>query len=701
MILLAPAPLSRLRSRLPSLAAVLAAASLASACTTVDGDGEDDEGSLEQSLVQEGTPQAAAILAIANQQTFQVLDVDVALDSRAATSIVNHRPFATIAALDAAPYIGPKAFDLLLAYAVAQGQVEPGGNTVVYGYEEGSRNARSILKIANLLTLQQLDGDVGLDHRAAEGIAAVRPLHTLTELAAVSYVGQTAFNDLLAYAVGHGLESMWPLPPLAGIGDAPIIVVPGADIPSQYVDATKSYVARRRIARLGEAGALDSIARSVAERVDGVLGNQPADGFIDLRELVTFEQPEFLNLLYPDERARFPLLYQRLEVATTARVDLRFSDLPALTLETYLAPPAGLVIPAQITITTLPSQRQQAASRLQLIFNSDGNAATISLADLDGVDDNPDIFTPQELDDFDAIRAIFQERATSNPTARIRIPTPGTFTEQKAIGALTATRTSTVAVIENRRRRYDSWSGSYYWTGDLAVTRTLAFTMSAPTTAYAILVDEATSQERVVAFPNSYVVAPAGNYIVELWNNGQRTAAGRVTLSELQGSTAPVATLPIDDFFDTTIETLGGQPLYRNVYSTTANQNGFQYEATWRFAVQAASNPPNTNTSALSETATPATTLPVGRYTIEVTGVGPVSLDLYPTGAVWSGLGSSTATRLRFGMISTERVLTGSLIIGNSGYVVTFRPSANELRVATTGGAAILNRTLTALDRVQ
>jgi hypothetical protein len=70
--------------------------------------------------------EGAAVLDLANTASLSVLDVDVGLDVRAARGIVDRRPLADLAALDAVPYVGPVAFDRLLAYAYAHDRVEDG-----------------------------------------------------------------------------------------------------------------------------------------------------------------------------------------------------------------------------------------------------------------------------------------------------------------------------------------------------------------------------------------------------------------------------------------------------------------------------------------------------------------------------------------------------------------------------------------------
>jgi cysteine-rich repeat protein len=164
--------------------------------------------------VAEGSVDARAILAVANQATLAQLDDDAALDSRSARNIVAGRPYASLAALDAVPYVTDKVFQKLLAYANAQGAGEPGGppyqdTPLVQGIREGSYEAFGVLRAANESTLEQLDADAGLDVRAAKAIfhghEANGNYASLAALDAVPYVGRTTFDDLLAYARARNL----------------------------------------------------------------------------------------------------------------------------------------------------------------------------------------------------------------------------------------------------------------------------------------------------------------------------------------------------------------------------------------------------------------------------------------------------------------------------------------------------------------
>lgn len=80
---------------------------------------------------------------------------------------------------------------------------------------EGSPEALGVLAVVNTLSTDTLDGEVGLDSRAAKNITSHRdgatgsssdddPFDTLAELDAVPYVGPVAFGKLLDYARAHG-----------------------------------------------------------------------------------------------------------------------------------------------------------------------------------------------------------------------------------------------------------------------------------------------------------------------------------------------------------------------------------------------------------------------------------------------------------------------------------------------------------------
>lgn len=187
----------------------------ATACTApVD----DVEGGSAARVVDEGSAEAAGILALLNDAgtTEVVLDVDAGLDSRAARGLIHHRngpdrfygtadddAFDTIAEVDSVYYVGDSAITLLLIHADVGGWIP--SETDVIGVFEGVEftveESAWTLQLANEATEQDLDDTVALDARAARGIVAARPIDTMDELAAASYVGASAMQRLKAAAL--------------------------------------------------------------------------------------------------------------------------------------------------------------------------------------------------------------------------------------------------------------------------------------------------------------------------------------------------------------------------------------------------------------------------------------------------------------------------------------------------------------------
>jgi endonuclease/exonuclease/phosphatase family metal-dependent hydrolase len=106
---------------------------------------------------------------------------------------------------------------LFLAASACSGPVEteesssvsPGGKAdSIHGIEEGTPEARAIVRLANTASFEVLDQDVRLDRRAAQNIVDGRSqggYETLAELDAISFVGPSAFGKMLTYVIDHGL----------------------------------------------------------------------------------------------------------------------------------------------------------------------------------------------------------------------------------------------------------------------------------------------------------------------------------------------------------------------------------------------------------------------------------------------------------------------------------------------------------------
>lgn len=169
---------------------------LASACANDAADTLADAADLDAEAATAltlDTSETRKILALANTASFEELDEDVALDVRAAENIVEQRPFATLAELDAVSYVGPSALAKMRDYTDAH-------PAFVHGIEEGSALAAAMLSLANTASETELDVDVALDSRGAANIVSARetdgPFLTLEQLDDVSYVAATAFEKL-------------------------------------------------------------------------------------------------------------------------------------------------------------------------------------------------------------------------------------------------------------------------------------------------------------------------------------------------------------------------------------------------------------------------------------------------------------------------------------------------------------------------
>ena len=162
----------------------------------------------------EGTPEAIGVLRFLNGPAADLttLDVDAALDARAARNIVGHvrgpdgalgtgddQLLASIAELDAIPYVGPAAIDRLVAYVDSIGGVP---RIELEGVLLTDAEAAAILAAANGASQAELDDEAALDARAARNLVAARPLADLDAVGEVAYVGAAAIERLRRWAPG-------------------------------------------------------------------------------------------------------------------------------------------------------------------------------------------------------------------------------------------------------------------------------------------------------------------------------------------------------------------------------------------------------------------------------------------------------------------------------------------------------------------
>lgn len=229
---------------------VILLATLAGVAAGACRDGEPGFGQIEGMSTELLTEaEKDAVLEVVNTASVEELDVDAALDKRAAENIVLHRdgpdallgtadddPFDSLGELDAVPHVGPATITRLVAYAQSLGLIEEGEEDLT------PTQVAAILGVANTASLEALDVDVGLDKRAAENIVLHRigpdglagtgdddPFETLAELDGVPYVGESALAKLLTYA-----ETLPPAP-------APCLIISEYLESNQNVDAIELF----------------------------------------------------------------------------------------------------------------------------------------------------------------------------------------------------------------------------------------------------------------------------------------------------------------------------------------------------------------------------------------------------------------------------------------------------------------------------
>jgi len=243
-----------------STTALLASLVLVSSCvlspTTSDG--------VAGFALTEGTPEALGVIAFLNDEatSFELLDDEVGLDRRAAQNLVAHRDgpdgvvgtadddlFDRVAEIDAISWVGPTALRRILEHAEANGWVAEDEDYLgsFDGVAFSPEEAEATLDLANRGARELLDDEVGLDRRAVEAIVEARPIETMEELAALSYVGPSALDKMKQYALDNGYGSddsppdSWPPPQVS-----PSLLVEEARVAGSSSEHFDRMVALRR-----------------------------------------------------------------------------------------------------------------------------------------------------------------------------------------------------------------------------------------------------------------------------------------------------------------------------------------------------------------------------------------------------------------------------------------------------------------------
>ncbi|HEX5061967.1 MAG TPA: hypothetical protein VFV99_21510 [Kofleriaceae bacterium] len=427
----------------------------------------------------------------------------------------------------------------------------------------------------------------------------------------------------LASACSTSDDVWYPPGSEGGKADA-FTTIKGSDIPSQYVSASKSYLIARRIDSLKTAGALDMVEAPLADRIDGIIANMPDDGKLHLAELVRMEDPAIFDSLFAAEAAALPKMWAKMEAPSTNDLvtgpDVGFGVLD------MASPPGPAVPPASLAISSLATtDLQNAATRLQNVYNADNNTSTVQIADLDSGVANPGAFTQAEVTAFGTIKAVFREKAVAVADATLVLSAgPGPFSSNATLGPI-GLQISGTTRIEEERNHYSS-------------TLTLRLTAIQNQTAMAtlpqgaqVLVINKDSANEVVFGSGAVPSLVAGPHVVEVWNGGQRVFVTNAVLP----ATTKEQRIDLTDKLDYTVTTALA-PLVRNVVSAT--YTGSQFNAKFSYDKTAVQPMVAPNATALQRVATPKVNIPVGRYTFSNV---QTQLLVFPNDVLWIQRGNA------------------------------------------------------------
>jgi hypothetical protein len=160
-----------------------------------------------------GTPEAIGLLDFLNDPATDavLLDIDVALDRRAAGNLMAHRNggdgvfgtsdddlFSSVREVDDVRWVGPRSIERIVEFASVIGFVPAG--TDYLGTWDGVDftviEADSTIHFVNTSTEDELDYDLGLNARAVESILEAGELRSVAQLADLYYVGGSALRTL-------------------------------------------------------------------------------------------------------------------------------------------------------------------------------------------------------------------------------------------------------------------------------------------------------------------------------------------------------------------------------------------------------------------------------------------------------------------------------------------------------------------------
>jgi hypothetical protein len=485
-------------------------------------------------------------------------------------------------------------------------------------------------------------------------------------------------------------------PELLSSSDA-IATLSGEDIPSEYADEDATYLHDRKIAALREVGAIADASDSLAARADGIIDALPADGRLDVEELVRMEEPPYVDALFPEERAALPQLWALMEVPAVAPVQFAFDPLPRLEIEDRTIDPTGLDYPV-LSVEEFPAEVHNALRRVQRLHDHDGNDTTVAREDLMGALDSPGPFSAEELQQVEAALALQHERATSPLSAITAVTAPGVSESETTLDGLTLARLTEITLREERE--FEDRNGSNY-------RYRVAIELAASTTTHPVLADEQrlllvhTGLANDHAYEDDRSTTEPGLHLVETYEDGVRVD---VMWAELPSLGPATSSIDLSDRAGHRFEALDGTPLHQNLRDvgyewrpSTDLRSRTYAEYTWDDAVE-----PSTEdtTDRLGETRLPFSTLPPGRYATSHPDGGELFLDVFPEGAFRMVYGDTSAWARPGGEVETSALRAYRLRAPLGDQEVTFATQDGTLSV-NMAVRVVHAATLVPADRIQ
>ena len=479
----------------------------------------------------------------------------------------------------------------------------------------------------------------------------------------------------LLAACGTDDDIWFPAEDPGGKADA-FTTIKGSDIPSQHVDPSKSYMLSRRITTLQQVGAFDMVQDRLAQRIDGIIANMPMDGKLHLSELVRMETAAIHDSLFPEEVAALPTYWKMMEAPSTNDFvegpDTTFGVVDAAT------PPGPAVVPASLAISSLATDLQTAATRLQNKYDADANPSTVQYPDLVNGLANPGAFTPAEISAFQRIQVVFREQAVAVAVNEIVVsPPPGPFTKDVTVGPIALNVAGDTQFDEERTH-----SGSQLVT-KLVATQTQVTTATLPADGKLVIIEKSSLSESVL--PTGVVPIGAGQHVFEVWEQGQRTFHTTVHTPSLTRTER----IDLGSQLDYTL-VAGLTPLVRNVVSATAASG---WNAKFNFTKTAVNPSQPVNQQALQMTATPTVKIPVGRYQIGTTNM---KLHVYPNNVLWIVTNNQSNNNQAFRLLPQTNSSSGGVPgrFVNQSLTATFDVATSTLRLSNQGVSMAFNASM-------